>query len=94
MDIKSINGLTRAYQEQINVSKDHKSKKSRTAQPKDEVVLSSRALEFSHTIKALKNSPEIREAKIKEISDKIADGSYKVSSDEIAESIITYSKYY
>jgi negative regulator of flagellin synthesis FlgM len=94
MDVRNINSLARVYQEQINISNHNKDKKAKASQAKDEVVLSSRAIEFSHTVKALKNSPEIREEKIREISERIASGTYNVSSDVIADSIMTYSRYH
>lgn len=94
MDIRSINSLSRVYQEQLNISQNRKEKTDSAAQSTDEVVLSTHALEFSNTLKALKNSPEIREAKIKELSEKIDAGSYQIASAEIAEAIIKYSKSY
>lgn len=93
MEIKGISGFIRAYHEQQNISNNRKTEQTKTAQPSDEVVLSSHAQEFSQTIKALKNSPEIREAKVKELADKIADGTYTIASNEIADSIISYSKH-
>lgn len=96
MDIRSIGSLPRVYQEQMNISQSRKDKKNPSAQSKstDEVVLSSQALELSNTLKTLKNSPEIRAEKIKELSERIDAGAYRIASSEIAESIISYSKSY
>jgi negative regulator of flagellin synthesis FlgM len=93
MDIRSISGMNRAYQEQMSVSSKNKTDKTKGAQERDEVVLSSQALEYSNTVKSMKSAPDIREAKIVEISEKIANGTYHIPAEKIAASIIAYSKY-
>jgi len=93
MDIRSVARIPRAYQEQVNVANKNKDPKIQSIQITDEVVLSSKALEYSYSIKAIKNIPEIREAKVAELSERIAAGAYHIPAEKIAAAIITYSKY-
>jgi len=93
MDIRSVARIPRAYQEQMNVANKNKDQKTQNAQLADEVVLSSKALGYSNAIKAIKNIPEMREAKVAELSERIAAGAYHIPAEKIAAAIITYSKY-
>lgn len=54
----------------------------------DEVILSSQAQEIGQIYQALKAMPEVREDKIKEISDRIAQGGYSVEAKDVAEKMI------
>ncbi|HML34215.1 MULTISPECIES: flagellar biosynthesis anti-sigma factor FlgM [Sporomusa] len=92
MNIKNIQNITKVYGEQTKVSKGAKSQGVSPTQRPDEVILSSHAQEVSQHLRAIKNMPEVREAKVQEFSDKIATGQYKVDSRELAERIIAYSK--
>lgn len=55
--------------------------------PKDQLELSTKAKEFQIALKAFKELPEVREAKVNEIKDKLQQGSYNVSGHEIAQKI-------
>ncbi len=55
--------------------------------PKDQLQLSTKAKEFQVALKAFKELPEIREEKVNEIKDRLQQGSYNVSGQEIAEKI-------
>ena len=55
--------------------------------PKDQLELSTKAKEFQVALKAFKELPEVREAKVNEIKEKLQQGSYNVSGQEIAEKI-------
>ncbi|WP_026479005.1 flagellar biosynthesis anti-sigma factor FlgM [Alkaliphilus transvaalensis] len=57
-------------------------------QAKDQLELSENAKEFQVAMKAFKNLPEVREEKIKELKEKIQQGSYTVSGKEVADKII------
>lgn len=92
MNIKTIQNIAKAYGEQTKVSKGAKNQGVSPTQRPDEVILSSHAQEVSQYLRAIKNMPEIREAKVQELSDKIAKGEYKIDSRELAERIIAYSK--
>lgn len=63
-------------------------KVNNTELPKDKLELSNLAKEFQVAIKAFKELPEIREEKVKEIKEKLQQGSYNVSGKEIGEKII------
>jgi len=93
MNIRNIARIPGAYHEQMNVANKSKDQKIQSTQLADEVVLSSKALEYSYSIKAIKNIPEIREAKVAELSERIAAGAYHIPAEKIAAAIITYSKY-
>lgn len=92
MNIKNIQNITKIYGEQTKTSKSSKSQSLNPTQRPDEVILSSHAQEVSQHLRTIKNMPEVREAKVQELSDKIAAGEYKVDSRELAERIIAYSK--
>jgi negative regulator of flagellin synthesis FlgM len=55
--------------------------------PKDQLELSAKAKEFQVALKAFKELPDIREAKVNEIKERLQQGSYSVSGQEIAEKI-------
>ncbi|MDF2876231.1 MAG: flagellar biosynthesis anti-sigma factor FlgM, partial [Sporomusa sp.] len=57
-----------------------------------EVILSTHAQELNQVLKTAKGLPEVREDKVKELSEQIAKGEYKVDSRELADRIIAYSK--
>ncbi|CQR70460.1 Anti-sigma-28 factor, FlgM [Sporomusa ovata DSM 2662] len=92
MNIKNIQNIANIYGEQTKVNKSSKSQTTRTAQQPDEVILSSHAQETSQHLRTLKGMSEVREGKVKELSEQIANGDYKVDSRELAERIIAYSK--
>ncbi len=56
--------------------------------PKDELQLSEKAKEFQVVMKAFKNLPEIREDLVNELKDKIQQGTYNVTGEEVADKII------
>ena len=92
MNIKSIQNIAKIYGDQTKVSKTSKNQGSNSSQRSDEVILSSQAQEFSQILKAVKGLPEVREEKVKELSERIAKGEYKVDSKELADRLIAYSK--
>lgn len=57
-------------------------------EPKDKLQLSEKAKEFQIAMKAFKNLPEIREDLVSELKDKIKQGTYDVTGEEIADKII------
>ncbi|SCY86926.1 flagellar biosynthesis anti-sigma factor FlgM [Alkaliphilus peptidifermentans] len=56
--------------------------------PKDKLELSNNVKELQMAFRALKNLPEIREEKVKEIKDRIQQGTYNVTGSEIAEKML------
>ena len=73
-------------------SKDTKSKEmandNDNAIQKDAVSISSDAKYLNIALKALKNTPDIREDKVKELTEKIESGTYHIDSRKIAEKIL------
>lgn len=63
-------------------------KSGNVASRKDEYEVSVQARDFQVAMKALRNIPDIRQDKVREISGKIAAGCYKVDSREISGKII------
>lgn len=57
---------------------------------KDEVVFSSEAKEFQKMLEELKKLPDVREDKVEYYRKLIDSGEYKVSSDDIVNSIVNF----
>ena len=55
---------------------------------KDRIELSHGAKDFHAILKAVKNTPDIRQDKVAAVKSSIASGTYNVSTQEIAEKII------
>ena len=70
--------------------KDTKSKEisNDNAIQKDAVSISSDAKYLNIALKALKNIPDVREDKVKELTEKIESGTYHIDSRKIAEKIL------
>ncbi|SDF79504.1 flagellar biosynthesis anti-sigma factor FlgM [Sporolituus thermophilus] len=83
-----IQNILKVYGEQAKVGKSARQPSAGPAQRKDEVVLSAQAQEFSQILQALRNMPEVREDKVKELADRIAAGNYQVDAKEIAEKMV------
>lgn len=82
-----IQNIMKIYAEN-KPAKSGKLQGSSPAGKKDEVILSSQAQEIGQIYQALKAMPEVREDKIKEISDRIAQGNYSVEAKDVAEKMI------
>ena len=55
---------------------------------KDEMALSAEAQTFSDMLKKIRQATEVRPDKVNEYSERVADGSYYASSDDIAASML------
>jgi len=84
MDINEIKGIPRPHH-QIEEAKNQ-TRKLHRKEKKDKIDISPEAKRISKYIKMIKNMPEIREEKIKEIEEKIVRGEYK--SEKIIEETI------
>lgn len=84
---KQIQNVLKVYSDNHQVKKT-KPDKSGQAQGKDEVVLSSQAQEFAQILQDIKNLPDVREEKVKEITERIASGNYRVEAGVVAEKMI------
>ena len=83
-----IQNILKVYSEQTKVGKSSRPASTSQVQRQDEVVLSAQAQEFSQILQALKNMPEVREDKVKELADRIAAGNYHVDAKEIADKML------
>jgi negative regulator of flagellin synthesis FlgM len=69
-------------------SAESPSKKEPPARPSDPVTLSSRARELIEAQRALATIPDVRDDKVDAIKSRIADGSYRIDSEKIADKMI------
>lgn len=84
MKISSIFQTTNIFQNNIK----QKNEKKVIEKKADNLNISSKALDFQTAMKAINNSPDVRQNKINSISKKISDGTYFVSSEQIANKIL------
>ncbi len=89
---QGIKNVAKVYGDQNKIGQSYKVEKPVSTQQPDEVVLSSQAQEFGQFLQKIKSMPEVREDVVKEFSDRIAAGDYKVDSQAIAEKILGYSQ--
>ncbi|AUG56247.1 MAG TPA: flagellar biosynthesis anti-sigma factor FlgM [Ruminiclostridium sp.] len=78
--------VPKVYDSQKNISKADVVNK--VIYKKDVVSISSQGREFQTVMKALKNVPDIRKDKVEKIEKQIQSGDYKVSGEDIADSIL------
>ncbi len=90
MDFR-INGLIKVYEGQ-NVSSQKfnraKVKESEAIKKEDVVAISDEANDFGKIMKALSSAPDVREEKVNAIKTKIENGTYDVSSNDVAKKIV------
>ncbi len=86
MDFR-ISNISKAY-EQYNVNSGQKTKKTKAEAQKETFALSSSAKDYQVVNNALSKVPDVREDRIAEITKKIRSGSYKVTADDVAGSIL------
>ncbi|AKL93768.1 flagellar biosynthesis anti-sigma factor FlgM [Clostridium aceticum] len=80
----NINKVMKLY----NKAQQGTEKTLETGEKKDKIEISQKAKEFQVAMKALKNLPEVRQEKVKELRESIENNSYNVSGKEIADKII------
>jgi len=78
--------VTEIYNRQNKVGKI--SKTYPTASKKDVAAISNEAKDFQLAMKSVREVPDIRQDKVKELKKRYESGNYNVSGREIAESII------
>lgn len=86
MKISNISQVYKAYEAKPVTP----GKKAAGSEKKDKVNVSTRAKEFQIALKAAMSSPSVREDKVNDIKNKINNNSYNVSSEDIADKIISY----
>lgn len=80
----SIKGAAKLYGEQTKVAKSSSTAKTGSIQQPDEVILSSEAQELSSVQQALKDVPEVRTDKVKDLEAQVTAGTYHVDAKDIA----------
>lgn len=85
---KQVQSILKAYGEQNKVAKNIKNERTASAAQKDEVILSAEAKEFGQMLQALKKLPDVREAKVNELAEKIDSGTYSVEAKDVAEKMV------
>ena len=88
MRIDALNHVSRLYQQ----SKPTKNVRTEKKYAKDEFQISQTAKDYQIAKQAVKDTEDVREDKVNKYKDAIASGTYNVSSQEIAEKMV--SKYF
>lgn len=81
--------IQKAYKVYTNNNKVKKTNGVSKLGKKDQLQLSSRAVDFQHAMNAYKELPEIREEKVAEIKNRIEKGTYKVDMTKIVDKIFS-----
>lgn len=88
MRVDALNQVSQVYQQ----SKPKKTVKADASYTKDEFQISRAAKDYQTAKQAVSEASEIREDKVAEYKEALASGAYNVSSQEIAEKMV--SKYF
>ena len=89
MFVNNVNPATSLYSSTSNAASRYAAASSVGAvQRRDELTLSQQAQSFQEILKKLRNENEVRQSKVDEFAQKIANGTYSVSSADIAASIL------
>ncbi len=86
MKISSVSGVYDVYRSKPAVS----GKKSTGGSKKDDLKVSDKAKEFQVALKSALSSADIREDKIESIKERIENGTYNISAEDIADKIISH----
>ena len=76
------------YNQHSSVDKIKKS--DVVASKKDEFKISGQAKDFQVAMNALKNTPDIRQGKVQDVSQQIEKGQYSVNDEDIAEKMVQH----
>lgn len=85
MRIDAYNQISQLYQ----ASKPKKIAKKSEATVKEQYTVSSKGQDYQTAKKALAAVPDIREDKVAALKEQFASGSYNVSAQEIADSVVS-----
>ncbi len=85
MRIDAYNQISQLYQ----ASKPKKITKKSETTVKEQYTVSSKGQDYQTAKKALAAAPDIREEKVAALKEQIASGSYNVSAQEIADSVVS-----
>ncbi len=84
MKITNLFNTTNIY----NKSNVNDKKLETTKKSNDSFVVSDKARDFQTVLKAISNSPDVREEKVNDIIKKMEQGSYNISSEDIANKLL------
>lgn len=84
----NINKILKKYK--TNSKKVNKASKANMK--KDQLSISNDARDFQVAMKAVRNTPELRQDKVDEIKQKIKDGKYNPSAKDVAKKMINQAK--
>ncbi|MEN6565537.1 MAG: flagellar biosynthesis anti-sigma factor FlgM [Veillonellales bacterium] len=92
MNVNQIKNVMKVYGEQTKTAKTAGTGKTSPTQKKDEVILSPQAQEFGQVLQSIKGLPDVREAKVAELRQKISDNTYQIPAKDVAEKMISQAK--
>lgn len=72
----------------MNISKTGRTEGAKDVNGLDRIELSTIAQDLQEALKALGKTPEVREAKIAELKEKINSGTYSIDDGDVADSIL------
>lgn len=84
---KQVPGVLKTYAEQTKMVKNITAA-AKSSQQQDEVILSTSVQEFGQILQQLKDAPDVREDKVKDISARMENGTYRVEAKDIAEKML------
>lgn len=91
MVINNVNSLSNLYASSATAASKYSNSVSgvRAARGNDRVIFSNEAQSFKEMLGKLQNTSEVRQDKVNEFEQKIANGTYHVAAENIAASILT-----
>ena len=87
---KPVQGVNKAYNDTGKSGSGIKSTASATVQRPDELILSPAAKGIQQAVAQIKDLPDVRQDKVDEIAQQIAQGSYNVAASDISDAILAY----
>ena len=87
-DFNSINRISQIYTQQTKVNRPVTKDKANKPVPQDNIAISQSGKEMQKIRQALQNVPTIREEKVAELQERIKNGTYYVSGEQIAEKML------
>lgn len=83
-----VNQVLKTYQKQVNRTE----KTEPAAMARDKIEISDEARDFQTAMKAFKELPDVRQAKIDEVKDQVQSGQYKPSAEAVVDKILEMIK--
>lgn len=84
MKISNISQISNIYQKNSKIKSNSKNLSS----SKDDLTLSSQALDYKKAFSSIKKLPDIRQDKVDLISEKIKNGTYNIPIEQVAEKML------